>query len=135
MTDEVSLMMQAAAVQALLNDMSVTALVGDRVYDDVPPNPTFPYISWGDDGTNDDGSDCVVGSEVFFSLHVWSKAVGKPQAKRIAGVVRNCLDEAALSVTGYHLVTLHHRITRWPNQPDGVIKHGVVTFRALLDEI
>lgn len=132
--NEVTLMLQAAAIAAIKNSSAITALVGERVYDDVPPKPTFPYITWGDDGTNDDSADCVVGSEVFFSLHVWSRAVGKPESKRIAGEIRELLDENDLVVTDHHLVTLNHRITRWQVEPDGLTKHGIVTFRALIDE-
>lgn len=133
--NEVSLMLQAAAIAALKNHAPLSALIGQRLYDDVPERPTFPYVTWGDDGTNDDSFDCVTGSEIFFSLHVWSRAVGKPEAKRIAGVIRELLDENELTVTDHHLVTLNHRITRWPSEPDGLTKHGVVTFRALIDEV
>lgn len=133
-TNEVSLMLQAAVIAALKNSVTLTGLIGQRLYDDVPPKPTFPYVTYADDGTNDDSADCVTGSEIFFSLHVWSNAVGKPEAKRIAGVIRSVLDEADMSVMDYHLVTLNHRITRWLTEPDGLTKHGVVTFRALIDE-
>lgn len=133
--NEVSLMLQAAVIAAMKNESTLTALIGERVYDDVPPKPTFPYVNWDDDGTNDDSADCVTGSEIFFSLHIWSRSVGKPEAKRIAGVIRRLLDENELSVTDYHLVTLNHRITRWVRDPDGLTKHGIVTFRALIDEV
>lgn len=132
--NEVSLMLQAASIAALKNHAPLTTLIGQRLYDDVPPNPAFPYVTWEDDGTNDDSADCVVGSEIFFSLHIWSRAVGKPESKRIAGVIRALLDENALSVTDYNLVTVNHRITRWLRDPDGLTKHGIVTFRALIDE-
>lgn len=137
--NEASLMLQGAVIQSLLNNATVTSLIGVRAYDDVPPKtpngPTFPYVVWKVDGTNDDSSDCVIGSEIFFSIHVWSRVYGSVEARRIAGAVRQLLDEAPLSVTGYNLVTLNHRITRWVDDPDGLTKHGIVTFRALLDEV
>jgi hypothetical protein len=42
-----SLDLQKAVVARLKADAGVTALVGQRIYDRVPPDAVFPYVSLG----------------------------------------------------------------------------------------
>jgi len=130
---EVSLMLQAAVVAELKAASALTAIVGERIYDAVPASAVFPYVTFRVDGVLDDGVDCVEASEIFFSIHVWSRAVGWPEASRIAGEIRDALDLNELDVTGYNLVNLHFRDFRRLDDPDGKTNHGVVSFRALID--
>jgi hypothetical protein len=132
---EVSLMLQAAVIAALKAESNVTNLVAERIYDRVPPTAAFPYVKYGDDQVLDDSADCVIGSEVFFNLHVWSKTVGKPETKRIAGAIRDTLDEAALTIADHNLVNLHFREFRAFDDPDPTFNHGIVGFRALIDKV
>jgi len=123
-----SLPLQAAIVAALKGSDELTALIGGRVYDDVPAAPVFPYISLGPDDVNDDPDQCVGGAEVFPQVNIWSRAKGRVEAKRIVALCAVILD-APLVVEG-HAVTIH-QITR--NQvlwdPDGMTKHGILVPR------
>jgi hypothetical protein len=130
---DVSLMLQAAVVAALKNDAAFIAAVSERLYDAVPAKSAVPYVTIRMDDTIEDGADCVEGSEIFFALHIWSRAVGWPEAANIAGIIRAALDEAELTVTDHRLVDLHLRSFRRLEDPDGITHHGVVTFRALID--
>lgn len=130
---EVSLMLQAAVIAELKADAGLTAEINERIYDSVPSNAQFPYITFRAPIVLDDGADCIVGSEVFFDIHIWSRAVGWPEASRIAGIVREVLDEAALNVTDHNLINLHFRDFRRLDDPDGKTNHGVMSFRALID--
>jgi hypothetical protein len=130
---EVSLMLQAAVVAQLLNDGALMALISNRVFDSVPPDPTFPYITFRCDQILEDGADCVEGSVVFYSIHVWSRSIGWPEACNIAGLIRDALDETELTVNGHRLVDMHFSQFRRLDDPDGKTHHGVVEFRALID--
>jgi hypothetical protein len=135
---EVSLMLQAAVLAELLNNNDLMALVSNRVFDAVPAKPTFPYITFRCDQILEDGADCVEGSEVFYSIHVWSRPEsypGWPEACNIAGLVRDILDETELTVNGHRLVDMHFSQFRRLDDPDGITHHGVVEFRALIDAV
>jgi hypothetical protein len=132
---EVSLMLQAAVIAALKNDAPFNAALGERLYDAVPPKPVFPYVTFRMGDVIGDGADCVDGNEVYFDLHVWSRAIGWPEAANAAGIIRDALDEAELSITDHSLVNLHFRTFRRLEDQDGITHHGVITFRALIDAV
>jgi hypothetical protein len=130
---DVSLMMQAAVIAALKDDTDLTAEISERIYDSVPSSAQFPYVTFRVPIVVDDSADCITGSEVFFDIHIWSRATGWPEASRIAGIVRASLDEAEFNVTDHNLINLHFRDFRRLDDPDGKTNHGVVSFRALID--
>lgn len=129
------LALQGAIDAALKSAPSVTALVADRSFDRVPASAAFPHIEYGEIQVVDDGADCLEWAvEVYATIHVWSRAVGKVEAQQIAGAVRDTLHNAALTLaTGWALVEIVHRDTRIFIDADGLTTHGVVTFRALID--
>lgn len=132
-----SLDLQKAIVAALRADAGVEALVVDRIYDRVPPTVQFPYVSIGAESALEDDpggdEDCGVGYEVTIGLDVWSRAVGKPEMKRIAGAVRAALHLQDLELDNHRLVLLEHVATRYLTDPDGLTSHGALDFRALID--
>lgn len=125
--------LQKAIVAALKADSDVTNLVGQRVYDAVPSGATFPYITIGGDEVTQDDAECLEGYEVFSQVDVWSRAVGQPEMKQIAGAVRYALHDAVLTLDDYALVSLQHEITRYLADPDGSTHHAAVSLRALID--
>lgn len=130
-----SLEMQGAVFAALQADAAVSALVAGRVYDRVPETATFPYIQIGSFQTLDDGADCIDATEVFATIHAWSRSVGQVEAKRIASAVRAALHDKPLALTAYRMVDVRHRSSVITADPDGESTHGVITFRALIDLI
>lgn len=128
-----SLDMQKAIVHRLKNTAGVTALVAQRVFDQVPPNTAFPYISYGPDQVFSDDVDCITAYEISVQIDIWSRAVGQPEMKRIAGAVRASLHDAEFNLDDHALVLIEHRTTRYLDDPDGLSHHGVLEFRALVD--
>lgn len=127
-----SLELQAAIVAALKNSPAVTALVGNRIYDAVPSNATFAYISLGDCQVLPDKADCLDGAEVFLQVDVWSRAVGYPESKTIAKAVVDKLDDQPLTVAGHDVVIFEHQSTQYLRDPDGLTRHAAVSMRALI---
>jgi hypothetical protein len=106
-----------------------------RVYDSAPPDASFPYVTVGDDQVTADHAECLEGSvEIATNVHVWSRGVGKVEAKQIAGWIVATLNYAPLTLVGYRLVLIEHDGTHHLGDPDGLTSHSVVTFRALIDE-
>lgn len=132
---EPSLALQGAIFSALKNSAAVTALIAGRVYDSVPASPVFPYVTLGNDTTQADHAECLDGSvETTVTIDVWSRAVGKVEAKQIAGAIVTLLNHAPLTLSGYRLVLIEHEASRHLDDPDGLTSHSVVTFKALIDE-
>lgn len=108
------------------------AVAGGRIRDRVDAAEAFPYVTVGDGETFGDDTDCFRASEVISRVHVWSRAVGWPEAKQIAGDVRTRL-AVDLVLTGFRVVDSEHVITRYLRDPDGLTSHAVVEFRYLVD--
>lgn len=123
-----SLAVQGAVVAAL----KAADVAGDRIYDRVPVNPTFPYITIGGGDTIGDDNDCWGASEVFVQVHVWSRTIGFPECKTIAGQVRDALS-SELTLANFRNAVAGFLTTRHFRDPDGLTSHAVVEFRYLID--
>lgn len=119
------------AIFAALN--TETAVAGGRIYDRVPENATFPYVTIGDDQVLDDGNSCDDGWEVFADVHVWSRpdSGSKAEVKDLAASVGSRL-AATLTVTGFTVIIAALESSRTFRDPDGLTEHSVLTFRYVL---
>lgn len=106
-----------------------------RVYDHIPadrqtgkPSPSYPYLHIGeaDDQALDDSDDCHDIAETFFTVHIWSRAIGSIEAKELAAHVVRVLD-APIAIEGHGVIS--HRIekSQGVGNPDGLTNHRVVT--------
>jgi hypothetical protein len=71
------------------------------VYDDVPPGAALPYVLVGDDTSANAGSKDIAGDEFTITVHCWSAARGKQQAKEIMADVYAALHRQTLTVAGF----------------------------------
>lgn len=134
---EPSAAMQKGIYDALMADATLATLMGGqvRVFDLVPPDAVFPYITIGDDQLLDRG---MIGCdpdhfEYFATIHVWSRPtpVGRIEAKNVAGRVREVLKVPPVA-TGF---TVHCSTTESADHlrdPDGLSAHSVLTQRFLV---
>lgn len=123
---------QRAIVAALKGAPAVmSALGGARVFDRVPPDPQFPYVTVGDDQIIDDSDDCQEGFEVYSTIHAWSRAPSKQEVKGIAAAVRDALN-APLAITDHNLIHHEFQSARVLTENDGLTVHIVLTFRYLV---
>jgi hypothetical protein len=129
-----SLPIQKAIVTTLKADPGVATAMGGaaRVYDRVPDNAAFPYIQVGDSQTLDDKAEGVPGADNAETVHIWSRAVGKVEAKRIAAAVAVALD-ADLSVDGFYLNEWSPERVQHLEGGDGLTSHSVMVFRYLTE--
>lgn len=127
--------LQVAQVAALKADTALQALIGNppRVYDRVTADAVFPYVQVGGDGQvlEDDAEDCADGSEVYTRTHVWSRATGFPEAKKIAAEVRRVL-KAALPLDGFTISVFQFVQSTPLRDPDGQTLHVIVEHRYLI---
>ena len=127
-----SLELQAAIVSKLKNDPGVTAVVGQRIYDEVPANPQFPYISLGDNQVLPDKAECIDGTEIFWQLDGWARDETFPVCKKISKAVVAAMDDQELLVTGYATIVCEINTINYLHDPDGITRHVAISFRFLI---
>lgn len=131
-----SLELQGAIVARLKADVSLAAIVGPRIFDHVPRAPggavtaEFPFVNVADGDVLQDDATCVTGYEITLTIEVWSRAVGFPEAKRIAHAVAASLHNWDAPLPTNRCIALRHRQTRMFRDPDGLTSHGVLEFVA-----
>lgn len=129
-----TLELQGAIVTRLKAQPAVTALIGQRIYDAVPAQPVFPYVSFGPSDELTEDAECIDGFEISMQIDVWSRSVGFPEARQIADAVRQALHGYELNLTSNALVTFQHRITRMFRDPDGLTNHAALTFTSFTEQ-
>ncbi|TPJ76193.1 DUF3168 domain-containing protein [Mesorhizobium sp. B2-6-3] len=129
-----SLELQGAIVARLKAVAVVTAMIGQRVYDRVPANAVFPYVTLGPMDELSDDADCIKGFNIAIDINVWSRAVGFPEAKRIGDAVRAGLLNPELALTDNALVYFQHRQTVYSEDPDGLTNRARMSFEAFAEQ-
>lgn len=138
----VAVALQKAIYSALRADAAVSAQIAGRVYDSVPAEEkrvaatgaAFPYISFGSYDFVPDDADCISAGEHTLQIDVWSRAVGRVQAKQITDAVLRVLDGNDADMGDYGLVEMRVDVARVIGDPDGLTTHGIVTVTAMIEE-
>jgi len=134
MTTSPALALQTGLRAALLADTDlVTALGGEHVFDDVPRDAPFPYITIGEIETRDWSTQTSRGHEHTATVHVWSRYRGRKQVQDLIADIDRVLDGADPPLTGHRLVNLS--IVFWTAMRDtsGEIYRGTVRLRAVTE--
>ena len=119
--------------KALFTALKVALGDAVPVLDDVPQGQAFPYVVIGEDTVTDWpmlGDDEA--EEIDTVIHVWSRYAGKREVKELMGTIKVALHQQSLPVDGPQLVTLRFAFEAVFLEPDGLTRHGVIRFRALL---
>lgn len=131
--------LQTAIVAALKASADLQSLLGSpmRIYQKVPANPVFPYLTIGESQDIPDRAACVDGHEIFPPIHVWSRpASGTYQeAKQIAANIWTCLRDATLTMSENRCVIFERDSLgdQVGEETDAVTKHVICHYRALME--
>tara|TARA_R100000951_G_scaffold116555_1_gene128980 strand:- start:1498 stop:1905 length:408 start_codon:yes stop_codon:yes gene_type:complete len=122
------------AIYATLNNATITgATVADvPVYDDVPEGTSAPYIAIGEDTAIDVAAKDKDAHEHTLTVHVWSEYRGRYEIKHIMEQVYQNLHNAAITISGASLVNLRNEFVTTLQEADGITRHGVMRFRAVV---
>jgi len=137
MADGFALDLQKAVRAALVADAGVTALVGQRVYDEPPQDVTFPYLRFGETQPSAFDTDTTEGSEVSLSLEAHSRsASGRVEAVRIVEAVKEALhrQEASLTLAQHNLVEMIFQTYSVTRDDEGRGYTAVIALQAMLEE-
>tara|TARA_R100000935_G_C2736416_1_gene124097 strand:+ start:234 stop:632 length:399 start_codon:yes stop_codon:yes gene_type:complete len=115
-----------------LNVSAITTTLACGVYDEVIEGNTYPFISLGEETTIDYSTMTAVGSETTINIHIWSQYKGSKQTKEIMDKIHDLLHDIDLTVTGFNLINLRFEYSDIMRDTDGVTRHGVMRFRAII---
>ena len=124
--------LQTAIYTKLSTDSNLTTTLGASVFDDIPENTPYPYVQLGEDTAIDYSTKDQTGSEVTVNVDVWSRYRGSLQAKNIMDRVHTLLHDSSLSVTGSNFINMRFEFSDIIRDPDGITRHGVMRFRAIM---
>jgi len=131
---EASLAAQRLAVTAMRARPALTALVPSaNIFDRNQRPEIFPCVVIGEAQVVADEADCVIGSEVFLTIHVWTQENTFTACKSIAGEIRRALFMLSGTQDGFAL-DFNFDDMRFLRDPNGEHSHGVVTFSVLAED-
>lgn len=131
----VSVALQKLLYDALRADRGMRDLVAGRVYDRVPKEPEFPYVSFGSYDFVPDEADCIYAGEHTQQLDFWSRAAGRVEARRLVDAARHIIKEIDdVDMGEYSLAGLRVVLARVFGDPDGLTSHGVLQVTATIEE-
>lgn len=125
--------LQAAVYSALQGDAALTALVGDAVYDAMPPGPVPAlYVTLGPERVRDRSDGTAGGALHDFAITVVSDEAGFQGAKEAAAAVSDALVDAELALSRGTLVSLNFLRARARRVGQG--REIEIWFRARVDD-
>lgn len=128
--------LQRAIYDAIVADAAVLDLLGaPRIYDAVPDNSPFPYLTLGETSVADWSTGTEAGEEHRLTLRVWSRAAGRREVHELMATLRAALHERALVLDGHRLVNLRHEAGDVRRESDGITTRGTVRFRAVTEPV
>ena len=121
------------ALQASIFDLLSSSLSA-QVYDDPPKTPAYPYVVVGDDSAAPFDTDTSVGGDIIATVHVWDNYDGKKRIKQLMDDIYNAMNRVNFPVAGYNKLDCMFDSSDVFFDKDGKTRHGVISFRILLDE-
>jgi Protein of unknown function (DUF3168) len=126
--------LQKAIHACLIADAATLASIGGpRIYDDVPRQPVFPYVAYGQSTVRDWSTGTDDAHEHIVTLHVWTRASGRKLAHEISSAIEVALDQQALVLDGHRLISLRHEFTDVRREADNETWRGIVRLRAVTE--
>lgn len=124
--------LQTTIYSTLANDNTLTSNLSAGVYDEVLEGASYPFVSLGEETSIDYGTKNENGGETTINIHIWSQYKGAKETKQIMDRIHDLLHDSSLTVTGFNLVNLRFEYSDILRDPDGVTRHGVMRFRAII---
>jgi|TARA_R100000149_G_scaffold29743_1_gene11423 hypothetical protein len=124
--------LQSAIYSTLNSDSNLTSTLGAGVFDDVTEGTDTPFVTIGEDTASEYDTKDLDGAETTINIDVWSEYKGSKECKQIMDRIHDLLHDSNISVTGFNLVNLRFEFSDIIRDPDGVTRHGVMRFRAVI---
>jgi hypothetical protein len=102
------------------------------VFDDVPEGTAYPYVVIGEETASNNGTKTLDGIEHTLTIHAWSQYRGRREIKEIMQSVYENLHNTDISISGASLVNIRQEFNTTLAETDGITRHGVMRFRAVV---
>ena len=125
------------SVFAKLVAASITEYAGDAitgVFDDVPTDTAYPYVVIGDETATNISAKDKYFHEHTLTILIWSQYRGNRDIKEIMEQVYAALNDVSYTVSGASGVNLKHEFQTTLTEGDGITRHGVMRFRAVVSD-
>jgi hypothetical protein len=116
---------------ATINDVGGSDV---SVFDDIPAGTAYPYIVVGDSSQVNISTKTLDIHEYTINLHVWSQYRGKAEVKQIMDQIYTSLHDNGITLTGATLVDIKQEFEETFVESDGITRHGVMRFRAVVSD-
>ena len=101
---KLSLSAVAVGVYTALNVSGLTSLLGaSRIYDQIPRNPTYPFVAYTLDKIEDRGLGTTELPELTLRVSTFSQSDTQAEAQAIVAKVEELLTDATLTISGYRM--------------------------------
>ncbi|PRD51162.1 DUF3168 domain-containing protein [Phyllobacterium myrsinacearum] len=129
------LQLQKALLQALKADAGLNEWVNRRVFDHVPQQAEFPYVTFGTASTYDWSTSTERGGEHLLTLHVWTHRASRKTVFDIVDRIERLLLSAPLALEGHTLVSLRLEYTQTALADSRDSFAGIMRYRAVTEDI
>lgn len=128
---------QDAVYAVLAADAGVQAVLGSpaRIYDHVPPDATFPFLTLGAVQAEVFDTRERAGMRQTLVLHVWSRYRGQQETKNILGAIYTVLHQGGFTVAGHELAACRWRSAETLLDDDGLTRHGVAQYEIITQTV
>ncbi|MCH2096735.1 MAG: DUF3168 domain-containing protein [Rhodobacteraceae bacterium] len=131
----VSVAFQTAVFEALTNDGALAKLIGDRVFDNVPQDAEYPYVSFGPTDFFPSDVEGVSGRVEALQIDVWSEDHGrKRECKTICDAVKSALHEVDLELDAGAVDRIQVTGVRVFLDKDNITAHGIISVECEIEE-
>lgn len=120
--------LQSAVYSRLASDSELNALV-TGVYDKVPQNSNYPFISLGDWSAEHWSTQGLDGLRLMLSMEAWSKNGGKSEIINIQARIYSLLGNAQLTLNSGLYAWIRFAASDIKLLDDGLTYHGHMKFR------
>ena len=126
---------QFALQEAIYSALNVSAITSDlncAVVNEPTNDQSYPFIQLGEDRVDDYSTKVEAGGEYELNFDIWSQYKGSKECKQIMDKIHDLLHDSSISVKGFNLVNIQLDNSDILKDPDGVTRHGVMRFRAII---
>lgn len=130
-----SLTLQQAIYTTLSAAADLTTILGGaKIFDHLPEETPFPYVTLGPFVMSDWSTSSELGREHQLQIHVWSRDTGSTQAQQISEAIITALHDVALNLQDNVLINLRFVRADALRDPDGKTHHSILRFRAVTEQ-
>ena len=123
---------QDAALQSLLQGTPQDT----KIYDRVPQEKAFPFVTIGDMVWDDRGNHTWDGWKGILTINVWYRepSAGRKQVQNMQKRIDELIHKQEPCIDGWNVVSLRRASANILLDPDNITLHGIQKYNLLLGE-